>query len=649
MKIEKVRIRNFRCYKDETIALDDYTCFVGSNGSGKSTLLHALNVFFRQYRDANTDLSRLSVNDFHHKVTAEDIEIEVSFHDLSEQAKSDLSDYVRQNVLTITAVAKFDSGTEKAEVKQYGSRLGIEEFRGFFEAEKDSAKKVADLKDIFNGLRETFPELEKASTKQEMIAKLHRYEENHPDKCKPIRSEDQFYGATKGANRLAPHIQWVFVPALKNASEESEETKASAFGQLLARTIRSKVNFEERISELRSETERQYQDLLASEREVLTSLSESLQSRLSAWAHPDIRAEIEWKLDPDKSVRIEEPLARIKLGERGFEGDLSRFGLGLQRSYLLALLQELALLDDETAPTLVMGIEEPEIYQHPPQARYMAETLLDLAEKDAQLLICTHSPLFIPGDHFDKVGIVRECGVPSYTRIKRISYQSLADELKKVGEKAFKETGMVAKLYPTLNPVTNEMFFCRVLVLVEGVEDVAYITSYLSLTDNINKYRKNGCHIVPVGGKNNLIKPLAMARLLGIPTFVVFDADTDKENIANEEKRNSEVAQHKKENKAILMLQGHDSEDEWPKSDLLKDNLICWSTNLTDEIASEFGDDWTKYRDESLTFYGQAGDLQKNPLAIAKTLEFAWLKGKKSAMLTDVAERIITFATNVHT
>ncbi|WP_435349865.1 AAA family ATPase, partial [Klebsiella quasipneumoniae] len=69
MKINTVRIENFRSFNDETITLDDYTCFVGCNGAGKSTLQNALNVFFRQYKDSKTDLSKLSVEDFHHRDT----------------------------------------------------------------------------------------------------------------------------------------------------------------------------------------------------------------------------------------------------------------------------------------------------------------------------------------------------------------------------------------------------------------------------------------------------------------------------------------------------------------------------------------------------------------------------------------------------
>ncbi len=580
MKIESVRIENFRSYRDETIFLDNYTCFVGPNGAGKSTVFYALNIFFRQYKDSKSDLSKLTANDFHHKVTLEDIRITVTFKDLSEQAKKDLSDYVRQDKLIVTVVAKYDASTERAEVKQFGNRLEFSDFRVFFEAVKNE-KKVNELKEIFSTLQKKYPKLRSASTKGDMAASLQEYEAVNSNKCDLIPSEDQFYGITKGANKLAPHIQWVFIPASKDATEESEESKTSALGQLLARTVRSKISFDEKVTSLRTQTRKQYQALLDAEQSALEDISISLQNRLTSWSHPNISAQVLWKQDPEKSIKIEEPWAYIKIGERGFEGDLSRFGHGLQRSYMLALLQELALLEDVNAPTLIMGIEEPEIYQHPPQARYLAETLFDLSEKGSQLLLCTHSPLFIPGDNFDKIRIVREGGNPSYTSVNSLSYADLAKELNKSDEKPLKESGMVAKLYPSLNPVINEMFFCKVLILVEGNEDLAYITSYLMLTGKILDFRRHGCHIVPVDGKSELIKPLAMAKLLNIPAYVVFDADTDKENIQDENKKNSEVPKHKKDNKAIFEIQGHGTENEWPVDHIAKNNLTCWKTNLT--------------------------------------------------------------------
>ncbi len=638
MKIESIRIENFRCFKDETILMDDYTCLVGANGVGKSTVLHALNVFFRQSKDCQTNLTTLTEDDFHHKNTSKPIRISVTFKDLSNKAKEDLKDYVRLDKLVVTAVATYYNSTEKAEVEQHGNRMVIKEFAIYFERDKEKANSP-ELKEIYFTLREKYPELPKVSTKTDMAKALRDYESNRPKECSLKESSDQFYGISKGVNRLAPHIQWVFIPGTKDVTEESEESKASALGQLLERTVRSKVNFTEKINSMKRDVRDDYQKLLDEEQNALDSISQSLRKRLADLSHPNISAQVLWKQDPDKSIKIEEPRACIRIGERGFEADLARFGHGLQRSYMLALLQELAQTDDTDAPTLIMGIEEPELYQHPPQARYLAEALQELSLKNSQILLCTHSPLFVASNHFDSIRIFRENGKQSYTTISKTSYEEMAKMLKEIGaeKKLHRETGMIAKLYPSLNPVINEMFFCKVLVLVEGIEDVAFITSELLLTGRNSDFRKYGCHIVPANSKSNMIKPLAVAKCLKIPTFVVFDADTDKE-------KESEIVQHKKENKAILALQDHSSENEWPDNHIIKDNLVCWKTNIGKAIEEEIGADWCKYKTKANRHYDNAGNLSKNPLAVAKTLDLAYEEGIKSNLLLQLIERIIEFA-----
>lgn len=64
---------------------------------------------------------------------------------------------------------------------------------------------------------------------------------------------------------------------------------------------------------------------------------------------------------------------------------------------------------------------------------------------------------------------------------------------------------------------------------------------------------------------------------------------------------------------------------------------------MTDEISVEFGEDLRTYADKAIAFYGNAGGLKKNPLAIAKTLEFVWIDGKKSNQLLDLTDRIVEF------
>lgn len=79
MKIQSVRIKNFRALKDVTIPFDSVTTFIGPNGAGKSTVLHALDWFF------NGKPGSLTEKDCSFGEASEDIEVQVTFADLTER------------------------------------------------------------------------------------------------------------------------------------------------------------------------------------------------------------------------------------------------------------------------------------------------------------------------------------------------------------------------------------------------------------------------------------------------------------------------------------------------------------------------------------------------------------------------------------
>ena len=468
MKISSVRITNFRSFEDATVPVNNYTCLIGPNGAGKSTVLTALNVFFRESENLQTDLKQLDQEDFHCKNTSAPIQITVTFTDLSDEARDDFADYVRQGQLVVMAVATFDEVTGKAQVRQYGQRLGMAALRSFFEA-ASGGKKVIELKEIYNGLRKTYADLPAPGTKDAMVMALRDFEAARPDECELIPSEDQFYGFSKGADRLAKHIQWAYVPAVKDATSEQVEARNSALGKLLERTVRSKTNFNETVKTLRSQMQQQYQELLDSNQHALDAISSALQMRISEWAHPEARLRLQWKQDPDKSVRVEEPWAHILAGEGEFEGELARFGHGLQRSYLLALLQELAGADDVAGPTLILACEEPELYQHPPQARHLAAILNTLSQGNAQVVLSTHDPLFVSGQGFGDVRMIRKDSCNRCSAVSHVSFDEIAKTVAAAtGERPAKPEATLAKIHQALQPSLNEMFFTRRLILVEG-------------------------------------------------------------------------------------------------------------------------------------------------------------------------------------
>ena len=465
-----------------------------------------------------------------------------------------------------------------------------------------------------------------------MVTALHDFEAARPDECELIPSEDQFYGFSKGANRLAKHVQWVYVPAVKDATSEQVEVRNSALGKLLARTVRSKTNFDETIETLRTAMQQQYQELLDGNQNVLDDISSALQTRMSEWAHPEARLRLQWKQDPEKSVRVEEPWAHILAGEGEFEGELARFGHGLQRSYLLALLQELAGTGDVAGPTLILACEEPELYQHPPQARHLAAILNTLSQGNAQVIVSSHDPRFVSGQGFEDVRMIRKDSGHRCSAVSHMSFDEIAQAVAAAtGEQAAKPEGTLAKIHQALQPSLNEMFFTRRLILVEGMEDVAYLLSYLNLLDQADEFRRFGGHIVAANGKSELLQPLVIARNMALPTYVIFDADADKPD------KSGSRSKHERDNRALLTLLGQAGEDPMPAATYSGPGFTMWHSDIGAIVEADIGkDEWAAFRAEADQRYGHAGGLRKNSLHVGASLAFAWEAGKRPASLAIV-------------
>lgn len=88
MKIKELRIKNFRCYREEfSIQFDNITALIAKNDTGKSTILEALDAFFNLDKLEKGDRSIGSQN-------AEAIEITCIFKDIPSQLVIDTDNYI---------------------------------------------------------------------------------------------------------------------------------------------------------------------------------------------------------------------------------------------------------------------------------------------------------------------------------------------------------------------------------------------------------------------------------------------------------------------------------------------------------------------------------------------------------------------------
>jgi len=641
MKIESVRIQNLRSIQDETVYLNDYTCLVGPNGAGKSNVICALNVFFRENSQCPTDLTKLDEEDFYRKQTEEPVRVTLTFTGLSEAARADFAHYYRQGKLILSAEARFDPSTGRAEVKQFGQRMVMGDFRAFFEA-YDNKAGVEDLRKIYQSIRSTYPSLEDIKTREGMRNAVRAFEEANPDKCELVPSEDQLYGVSRGKNLLEKYVEWIYVPAVKDVTAEQSEASNTVLGKLVARVVLAKADLKGQVGKFRDEWRAEYRKFLDENKDALKALSDRLAERIAEWSHPDAAVELQWASD-EKSVQVGDPVAEALMREGAFQGRLARFGHGLQRCYLFAILQELADSDSEGSPTLLLACEEPELYQHPPQSRHLAAVLQRLSKGNSEVLLSTHSPHFVSGRGFEDVRLVRK--IDGRSRALTATHEDVGRAVgAALGEDPIPASGMKAKIHQALQPDLNEMFFARCVVFVEGISDVAYLTTYLNLLGLWDDYRKHGCHMIPTDRKSHMVQPLAVAKCLGIPAYTVFDADFHKVE-KSKPGDDSIRKQHERDNRALLFLSGLKEATPFPPQVLWKPHLTVWPTELNLVVKDEIGNDqWHEFSQVVDKGYDQVGGLQKNVLHIADVLELAWQEGRVSDSLKILCERIVDFA-----
>lgn len=107
MRIQHVKIRNFRAVKEFDGEFGNITSFIGYNGSGKSSVIRAINWFFEGYD--------LKEDDFFINPSGErsaEVSVEIKFSDIDEQAKSEFKKYINTEVNT-----KYRYG-KKIEIKE---------------------------------------------------------------------------------------------------------------------------------------------------------------------------------------------------------------------------------------------------------------------------------------------------------------------------------------------------------------------------------------------------------------------------------------------------------------------------------------------------------------------------------------------------
>jgi hypothetical protein len=537
MQLVQAHVKNFRSLRDVTVSFGAHTALIGGNGAGKSSILKAIQRF---YLTAKT----LDADDYFGRDTTVPIEIELTFDSLSPQEIETFEDRVRDGRLTVTRI--FDntgqSGRYVGSVPQNPHFVPIR-------AHATAAPKLAAYRGLRNDppYNDQLPSVTSAAAAEEAMK---AWENDNPAALILQPDDGQFFGfqnASRGA--LARHTSFVFIPAVREASTDATDGKSSAVGQLLELVVRSSILKRNDVVQFRANMTAEYQQLVSPENmPELGALAGTLTTGIKGF-YRDAEVGLTWK--PVAEFPVPLPAADVTLSDDGFGGPVDRQGHGLQRAFVISLLQHLATIsalpgqgDDQAqedaepaqAPSVILAIEEPELYQHPTKQRHFTNVLRGLSngtlpgvEGRTQIMFGSHSPMFVSLDKSEEIRLVRrtDCEESEFKHceLRSLDLNVIASELELAKGQA-PGTNNAATLTPLLHilgPELAEGFFANGVVLVEGRSDKAMLHATAKLL-NIS-FEEAGIAILSADGKNGLDKPYAIFRALGIPTYILWDCD----------------------------------------------------------------------------------------------------------------------------
>lgn len=648
MILESIRIRNFRAILDETLYFESLTALVGSNGSGKSSFLRGIHLFYEPS-------PRIELEDFYNRDTTAEIIITVTFRELSPEAQAQFSSYMQGDKLTVERVFVWDNA--RVTWKYHGSTLQNPAFQEIRDALaiKDRGRSAMEAYERVR-IQADFSSLQPWSTLGAVLNNLKQWEADNPDRCTRQRDDGQFFGFKEVAQGyLGRFTRFLFIPAVHDASDDSTEGRGSVLTELMDLVVRNALSANDNLESFKKEIQARYSEILAPASQAeLTTLSDRMTKTMKTFVpDSDIRVDLQWLPPPEINILL--PQADVKIFEDGYSSAVSRTGHGLQRAFILTILQHLALAQsamtvEKTSeeanqeirlPNLLLAIEEPELYQHPNRQRHLAKILSQLAlgkipgvAERTQVVYSTHSPLFVGIDRVDQIRLLRKTShTPDKPKVTRVISTNLDKVAKTIWEadgkpsQQYSGETLLPRLRTIMTPWMSEGFFAEVVVLVEGEDDRAAIIGVATAMGY--DLESNGISVIPCGGKSSLDRPATLFRHLGIPVYVIWDGDKDEKNAKPND------------NHRLLRLMEQPVED-WPCQ--VSKQFACFEYNLERTLQDEIGnaefEQLLQGCQENFCIPEKRQAI-KNPVVVTDIIRIAQQHGRRSATLENIVNRIL--------
>jgi putative ATP-dependent endonuclease of the OLD family len=487
MKLKKVRIRNFRCFRDETsIDFENITALIGKNDSGKSTIMEALDIFLNDKNPDKDDACKYGdPKDLTIICEFEEIPTEVIIDDTN---PTNLKDEFLLNPDGILEIHKTFSGHNQSpkctNISAYALHPTNEGLIDILQLKNPDLKKRAkelnvDLKDINikanapirSAIRSNFPKID----------------------LKPILvplNEDNAKSVWDGLKNYMPAF------ALFKSDRASTDQDPEAQDPLNAA-----------IKEAIKAKEEDLKKITAYVEEEVTKIAKATKEKIREM-DPELASELKPEFKPQKWETL------FKASITGDEGiPINKRGSGVKRLILLNFFRAKAdqQLKESGKNYIIYSIEEPETSQHPNNQRMLMAAFNELST-NSQVILSTHTPM------------LARCLPDNYLRYIQIN----KDKSRKILVGGQETNKLFTKSLGVLPDNSVKIF-----IGIEGPNDIAFLKniSKILINDGVNvldleKLEIDGEIIFfPLGGRNLALWTSRLENL-NRPEFHLYDRDT---------------------------------------------------------------------------------------------------------------------------
>lgn len=529
MKISKLTVRNDRSIKEVCdLRIEPLQAFVGANDAGKSNILRAVEAFL------GASAAGVTCDDFNDP--AQPIVIEAEFTALSDEERKRLRTYLIGGCLILRKefVCGIDPKSSKPKIST--------EYHGYMAEPKDvhlSIKKIADV----HGARPKWAEIAAANgltafvtsgdgkvTKDSYQKGIERFlYENEVEYDDPVLGETQALGLQQNLLTTLPELY--LLPAITNYSDEIDSrSTTTTFRRLMSDLSDRYISSDPRYAEIAAHLDKlrvllnKLEDGTGSERLESLGVIEDKILRTVQRLMPTVEA-------VHLGVTVEEPKNLFAKGVNlrihdGVLTDVVDKGHGMQRCLIFSLLQLLmdSAREKRAGRSIILAIEEPELYIHPHSQRLIYRVLKEFAgvrdeEENIgndQVIYTTHANAFVDIGHYEMIGCVCKKDTSVGTKVSQCEIGALA-------------TGSERKDFKLLTSFSlhhNEVFFSRHVALVEGPDDeIAIIASARKLGIVEELLDERGISVAVTYGKETMPKFQKILNAFGISYTVLLEMD----------------------------------------------------------------------------------------------------------------------------